>query len=131
MKKLLLSILFLFMMVSVYAQQGQQYYRYSIVRVILHKKAYVIKMDDGVTEQVLQNESGKYLRFGTSAGALNYLVSLGWEFEKVEPMPEGDFSNLGGRVKTKSYWIFRKPCTKEELDAIVKNSLVLEQLKND
>ena len=121
MKKILLSILFLFMMVSVYAQQEQQYYRYSIVRVILHKKAYVIRMDDGLSERVLQDESGNNLRFSSPAGALNYLVSLGWEFEKVEPMPEGDFLQGSGKVKTKSYWFFRKPCTKEELDEIVKN----------
>ena len=124
MKKFLLSILFMFLMVSVYAQQEQQHqqsYRYGIAWVVWHKKAYVIKMDDGVTNQVLQNESGKDLRFKSRAGALNYLVSLGWEFDKVETIPNSISATRD--IRTKSYWIFRKPCTKEELNEIVRNNM--------
>ena len=122
MKKFLLSILFMFLMVSVYAQQEQQQcYRYSIVRVVWYKKAYVIKMDDGVKDQVMQNESGKDLQFKSPAGALNYLVSIGWEFDKVETIPNSISATRD--IRTKSYWIFRKSCSKEELNEIVRNNM--------
>ena len=126
MKNLLLSFILLFVMSSTYAQQEQQHqhqqsYRYGIAWVVWYKKAYVIKMDDGVTNQVLQNESGKDLRFKSRSGALNYLVSLGWEFDKVETIPNSISATRD--IRTKSYWIFRKPCTKEELNEIVRNNI--------
>lgn len=60
----------------------------------------------------------------TPGGALNYLVSCGWQFDKVETLTNGSVtSGLGGSIHTQSYWIMRKPCTKEELDSLVQKGI--------
>ena len=48
-----------------------------------------------------------------------YLYSLGWELCVNGATSEGAMAAGYGASETTSYWIIRKPCTKEEFDKAV------------
>lgn len=61
--------------------------------------------------------------FKTHAAALMHLISEGWELYVNGATLEGISINGTGGSNTTSYWIIRKPCTKEEFDNAVKEGI--------
>lgn len=96
------------------AEGEKQSYIYNIVSFTgnLKTRGFKARLDDGKKVHKLKDENGKKLRFRTPAAALTYFSSQGWEIyiDGVTSMNVGNHRN-----KTESYWIIRKPCTKEEL----------------
>lgn len=86
-------------------------------------------VDDGQSIHYLKDDQGNSLQFKTPAAIMMYLESKGWEFSsngtstsfKIEK-GEGSSSNL-------TYWIIRKPCTKEELETAVTNGIEPPKIK--
>ena len=76
---------------------------------------FTINIDDGKTISMIKDEKGKKVRFRTSAAALTYFESLGWKFCNVgvSKKDNDDFT----------YWIFKKPVSKEEYFDIVNNAI--------
>jgi len=67
------------------------------------------------------------MRFTTPAGVLMYFISQGWEMYLNGATTRGSMAGGYGATSTSSYWIIRKPCTKEEFekaaeDAVIKKS---------
>lgn len=124
MKKIFLLLL-LFIPSSGFCQsEKDQYYIYNIVSFDgdFTKEEFKVFYDDGVEVKRLRNEKGEKARFSTPAGALMYFISQGWEMYLNGSTSEG-FSYKGtGGSSTSSYWILRKPCTKEEFDNAVEKA---------
>lgn len=72
---------------------------------------------------VTRNDKDNKVRFTTPAGALMYFISQGWEMYLNGATSEGASYNGTGSSSTSSYWILRKPCTKEEFDKAVKEAI--------
>lgn len=73
------------------------------------------------------------MKFNTPAAALMYLNSLGWELYVNGSISEGITINGSGGSSTTSYWIMRKPCTKEEFDKAVEDGIrkLLQKYRNN
>lgn len=63
------------------------------------------------------------IKSNTPAAALMYLYSLGWELCVNGTTSFGAMSNGTGVSTTTSYWIMRKPCTKEEFDNAIESGI--------
>ena len=63
------------------------------------------------------------MKFNTPAAALMYLYSLGWELYVNGATSEGSMAAGIGASETTTYWIMRKPCTKEEFDKAVEEGI--------
>ena len=72
-----------------------------------------------MVKQKLKDSKGNKLTFNTPAAALMYLYSLGWELFVNGATSEG----IWGISDTTSYWIMRKPCTKEEFEITVEEGI--------
>lgn len=55
------------------------------------------------------------MKFNTPAAALMYFISEGWELFVNGATSEGAVVHGIGGIEATSYWIIRKPCTKEEV----------------
>ena len=67
--------------------------------------------------------NGNRIKFNTPAAAFMYLNSLGWELYINGATTEGAmYGGIGGSTTT-SYWIMRKPCTKEEFEQAVEQGI--------
>jgi hypothetical protein len=124
MKKLVL-ILLLFISLVGKAQTEQKYYIYNIVSFVgdFTKENFKVYYDDGKEVKRLRNDKDDKMRFSTPAGALMYFISQGWEMYLNGATSDGYSINGTGGSSTSSYWILRKPCTKEEFEEAVKEAV--------
>lgn len=119
MKKLnLFVIVFLFFLVPMNAQEKiLEYSAYVVVSFEEHMDNYnfTVNIDDGKNITTVKDEKGKKRRFRTAAAALTYFDSLGWKLchVGVSKKDNDDFT----------YWIFKKPVSKEEYYDIVNNAI--------
>lgn len=124
MKKLVL-ILLLFISLVGNAQTEQKYYIYNIVSFEgeFTKENFKVYYDDGKEVKRLRNTKDDKMRFSTPAGALMYFISQGWEMYISGATSQGASIYGTGSSETSSYWILRKPCTKEEFEKAVKEAV--------
>ena len=126
MKKLLLLLLFALLPLVANAQTDEkQYYRYYIVSFEgnFKKEGVKVQLDNGKEVEKFRDNNGKRIVFKTPAGALMYFLSLGWEMYMSGSTSEGYSIYGSGGSETSSYWIFRKPCTKEDFEQAVKDGI--------
>lgn len=124
MKKYLMLFL-LFLPLTVFCQtKEEQYYIYSIVSFEgdFTKEDFKVYFDDGVEVKRLRDEKGTKMRFSTPAGALMYFIAQGWGMYLSGNTSKGASYQGTGSSSTSSYWILRKPCTKEEFEKAVEAS---------
>lgn len=122
MKKLLLLLAMISLPLFVSAQSMEkQYYIYNIVTFSgsLNNEGFRIDLDNGKEIKKLRDKDGNKMKFNTPAAALMYLISEGWELYVNGATSQGYSYNGTGGSRTTSYWIMRKPCTKEEFDKAV------------
>lgn len=98
-----------------------RYYIYNIVsfRGDFTNEDFKVFYDDGIEVKRLRNDKGEKARFSTPAGALMYFISQGWEMYLNGATSEGSSFHGTGSSSTSSYWILRKPCTKEEFEKAI------------
>ena len=126
MKKILLFMAIVCLSLSASAQKAEkQYYIYNIVTFSgsLKNEGFKIDLDDGKTIKKLRYDTGEKIKFNTPAAALMYLYSLGWELYVNGATTSGSSVNGTGGSSTTSYWIMRKPCTKEEFEKAVEEGI--------
>ena len=126
MKKLLFLLAMVCLPLFVSAQTTEkQYYIYNIVTFSgsLKNEGFKVNLDDGKTIEKLKDSNGKTIKFNTPAAALMYLYSLGWELCVNGATTSGSSVNGTGASSTTSYWIMRRPCTKEEFEKAVKDGI--------
>lgn len=122
MKKALILLAIIFISLSAFAQtEEKQNYIYNIVTFdgSLNNEGFRVDLDNGKEIQKLRDKNGNKMKFNTPAAALMYLVSEGWELYVNGATSQGYSYNGTGGSNTTSYWIIRKPCTKEEFDKAV------------
>ena len=124
MRKLVLLFLMLAPVVCQAQTEDGKYYIYNIVSFVgdFTKEDFKVFYDDGIEVKRMRNEKGEKARFSTPAGALMYFISEGWEMYLNGATTEGSFSLGTGGSETSSYWILRKPCTKEEFEKAVEKA---------
>ena len=124
MKKLVVLLLMMVPLVCNAQTEEGKYYIYNIVSFEgnFTKEDFKVFYDDGIEVKRMRNEKGEKARFSTPAGALMYFISQGWEMFLSGATSEGSsFPGTGGS-STSSYWILRKPCTKEEFEEAVEKA---------
>jgi hypothetical protein len=122
MKKFLFLLAMVSLPMFVSAQTMQkQYYIYNIVTFSgsLKNEGFRIDLDNGKEIKKLRDKDGNKMKFNTPAAALMYLISEGWELYVNGATSQGYSYDGTGGSSTTSYWIMRKPCTKEEFDKAV------------
>lgn len=127
-KKLLLLAMVLLPMVAMAQTEEKQYFLYNIVSFEgdFTKEDFKVFYDNGQEVKRLRDEKGKKMKFKTPAGALMYFLSQGWEMYLNGATNKGSMAAGYGGSSTSSYWILRKPCSKEEFEQVVKQSVVEE-----
>lgn len=126
MKKALLLLAMVCLPLFASAQTTEkQYYIYNIVTFSgsLKNEGFKIDLDDGKTIEKLKDSKGNKMKFNTPAAALMYLYSLGWELYVNGATTEGAMYGGIGASETTSYWVIRKPCTKEEFEKAVEDGI--------
>ena len=120
MKKFLLIILLFIPLMGFCQSEEKQYYIYNIVSFEgdFTKEDFKVFYDDGVEVKRMRNDKGEKARFSTPAGALMYFISQGWEMYLNGATTQG----TKGSSYTSSYWILRKPCSKEEFEKAVETA---------
>ncbi|WP_368336940.1 hypothetical protein [Parabacteroides merdae] len=105
--------------------QTKQYHIYNIVTFSgsLKNEGFKIDLDNGQSIEKLRDDKGKKIKFKTPAAALMYLYKQGWELVVNGATSEGSTFGGTGSSNTISYWIIRKPCTKEEFEIAVQNGI--------
>lgn len=119
-------IFLLFVPLTVFSQESkEQYYIYNIVSFEgqFTKEDFKVYYDNGLEVKRYRNEKGEKVKFKTPAGALMFFLSQGWELYLNGATSEGSSFNGSGGSTTSSYWILRKPCTKEEFEKAVEESI--------
>ena len=126
MKKILIILLLFFPLMTFGQSSEKQYYLYNIVSFVgdFTKENFKVYYDDGKEVKRLRNDNDRKVRFTTPAGALMYFISQGWEMYLNGATSEGSSFNGTGSSQTSSYWILRKPCTKEEFEKAVQDAVV-------
>ena len=124
MKKLVLLLLMFAPIVCNAQTEDGKYYIYNIVSFVgdFTKEDFKVFYDDGIEVKRMRNEKGEKARFSTPAGALMYFISQGWEMFLSGATSEGTSFSGTGSSETSSYWILRKPCTKEEFEKAVEKA---------
>jgi hypothetical protein len=126
MKKLVLLFL-IFIPLTCYCQTEEgKYYIYNIVSFEgdFTKENFKVFYDDGKEVKRLRNDKDDKMKFTTPAGALMYFISQGWEMYLNGATSRGSSFQGTGASTTSSYWILRKPCTKEEFEKAVSNAVM-------
>ena len=126
MKKALLLLAMVCLPLFASAQTTEkQYYIYNIVTFSgsLKNEGFKVDLDDGKTIEKLKDSKGNKMKFNTPAAVLMYLYSLGWELYVNGATTEGAMYGGIGASETTSYWVIRKPCTKEELKKTVEDGI--------
>lgn len=118
MKKLMIALLFTIPVLGHCQTTEEKYYLYNIVSFEgdFTKEEFKVFYDDGIEVKRLRNDKGEKKRFSTPAGALMYFISQGWEMYLNGATSQGSSFQGTGASSTSSYWILRKPCTKEEFE---------------
>lgn len=126
MKKFLLIMAFISLPLFAFSQtQEKQYYIYHIITFSgsLKNESFKVDVDNGQEIEKLKDDKGKKLNFKTPAAALMYFINEGWELYVTGGTSEG-FSYAGtGSSDTTTYWIIRKPCSKEEFEKAVQEGI--------
>lgn len=124
MKKLIFTLFLMFPIVCQAQTENGKYYIYNIVSFAgdFTKENFKVFYDDGSEVKRLRNEEGGKIRFSTPAGALMYFISQGWEMYLNGATSKGSSFQGTGSSETSSYWILRKPCTKEEFEKAVEKA---------
>lgn len=125
MKKIALLFLMFLPLMGYCQTETEKYYIYNIVSFEgeFTKEKFKVYYDDGKEVKRLRNDKDNKVRFSTPAGALMYFFSQGWEMYLNGSTTSGFSSNGTGGSSTSSYWILRKPCTKEEFEKAVKDAV--------
>ena len=94
----------------------EQYYIYNFIYISGDIKNEGLKadIDDGTSIERVKDAEGKTIKFRSPAAVLMHFTASGWEW-----VGNGDTLYSGGD-STRSYWIIRKRCTKEEMLAAAK-----------
>lgn len=125
MKKALLSLAIICLPLSAFAQteqtEGKQNYIYNIVTFdgSLNNEGFRVDLDNGKEIQKLRDKNGNKMKFKTPAAALMYFISEGWELF----INGATNSTYKGTGYSSTYWIIRKPCSKEEFDKAVEGGI--------
>lgn len=103
------------------SQVQEQYYLYSIIEVpsSIDSKNFEVKVDNGETIEKLKDSNGEKIMFKTRASVLMYFQSLGWEMTEAT----SKISGISSVTDTNSYWIIRKPISKEEALRAAENAI--------
>ena len=126
MKKTLLLLALICLPMFVSAQSAEkQYYIYNIVSFSgsVKNEGFRVDVDNGREIEKLKDKEGNKMKFNTPAAALMYLNSLGWELYFNGATVSGGSSGGTGGTSTSSYWVMRKPCTKEEFEKAVEEGI--------
>lgn len=125
MKKILVLFLLFFPLMTFSQTTEGKYYLYNIVSFEgdFTKEDFKVYYDDGKEVKRLRNEKDNKRRFSTPAGALMYFLPQGWEMYLNGATSKGSMAGGTGSSTTSSYWILRKPCTKEEFEQAVKDAV--------
>jgi len=126
MKKTLLLLALICLPMFVSAQSTEkQYYIYNIVTFSgsLKNEGFRVDIDNGKEIEKLKDKDGNKMKFNTPAAAFMYLNSLGWELYFNGATVSGGSSGGTGGTSTSSYWVMRKPCTKEEFEKAVEEGI--------
>lgn len=124
------KILFLFLLFSPFMAFSQtpegQYYLYNIVSFEgdFTKEDFKVFYDNGTEVKRLRDDKGEKMKFKSPAGALMYFLSQGWEMYLNGATSKGSSFQGTGGSSTSSYWILRKPCSKEEFEKAVQDAIV-------
>lgn len=89
----------------------------------MKNEGFKVDLDNGKTIEKLKDKEGKKMKFKTPAAALMYFTSEGWELYVNGATSEGAIANGYGGSITTTYWIIRKPCTKEEFSKAVEEGI--------
>lgn len=125
MKKLILLFLMFIPLMGFCQTEEGKYYLYNIVSFEgdFTKENFIVYYDDGQEVKRLRDDNNEKVRFKTPAGALMYFISQGWEVYLNGATTSGATSMGTGYSSTSSYWILRKPCTKEEFENAVNEAV--------
>ena len=125
MKKFIIAFLLFVPLIAHCQTEQEKYYIYNIVSFEgdFTKEDFKVFYDDGKEVKRLRNDKDTKMRFSTPAGALMYFISQGWEMYLNGATSEGAVAGGYGASSTSTYWILRKPCTKEEFDKAVKEAV--------
>ena len=125
MRKVFLLLLLTIPLFGYCQGETDKYYIYNIVSFYgdFTNEEFKVFYDDGNEVKRLRDGNGEKVKFSTPAGALMYFFSQGWEMYLNGATTHGASSGGTGSTSTTSYWILRKPCTKEEFDKVVQNSI--------
>ena len=125
MKKILVLLLLFFPLTTFCQTSEGKYYIYNIVSFEgdFTKEDFKVYYDNGKEVKRLRNEKDTKMRFSTPAGALMYFISQGWEMYLNGATSKGSSYHGTGSSNTSSYWILRKPCTKEEFEKAVEEAV--------
>ena len=85
-----------------------------------------LRIDDGIKPAKAKGDKDKSITFNSFAAALMYLTSQGWELVSNYSIMEGSTYNGYGDTETQTYWILRKPSTKEQVQDIIDKSIKKE-----
>ena len=110
----------------VYSQTTEkQYYIYNIITFSgsLKNEGFKVDVDNGKVIEKLKDKDGNKITFNTPAAALMYLNSLGWELYVNGATTSGSSAGGYGSTSTTSYWVMRKPCSKEEFEKAVEEGI--------
>lgn len=123
MKNYFIILIFLLLATSLFAEGGQkQYYEYNIFSFSnITNKMLTMDVDNGNKIEKIKDEKGKKIWFKTPAAALNYLMSLGWEFYTLGESSGSTYQGTGSGSTI--YWVMRRPCTKEEFEKAVQEGI--------
>lgn len=127
MKKVLLILTILLQTQFAFTQtKEKQNFIYNIVTFSgsIDNEGLRVDLDNGKEIKKLRDKNGKKITFNTPAAALMYFISEGWELYVNGATSQGGSYNGTGGTSTTTYWIIRKPCTKEEFDRTVKECVI-------
>ena len=125
MKRIIIALL-MFIPLLGYSQTEEKYFIYNIVSFEgeFTKEDFKVYYDDGKEVKRLRNQDGDKMKFSTPAGVLMYFISQGWEMYLSGSTSKGSSFQGTGSSRTSSYWIIRKPCSKEEFEKAAKEAVV-------
>ena len=135
MKRIILALLmFIPLLANAQTQTEEKYYIYNIVSFEgeFTKQDFKVFYDDGKEVKRLRNKDNEKMRFTTPAGVLMYFISQGWEMYLNGSTTQGAMYGGYGGSSTSSYWIIRKPCTKEEFEKAAAEAVAKKyEMKDD
>ena len=125
MRKLVFLFMIFIPLMGYCQTEEQKYYIYNIVSFEgeFTKENFKVYYDDGKEVKRLRNDKDTKMRFTTPAGALMYFISQAREMYLNGAITQGASAAGYGSSSTSSYWILRKPCTKEEFEKAVNDAV--------